>query len=593
MNLTNNPLKEDQLKAFKNLVNSSSQEQLIWMSGYLEGRLDAGGISPGNNDKNTHETIPQSNIKLTILYGTETGRSRELAQKLSDKAAFKGIAANVYNMYDYDAGNLGQEENVAIIVSTHGEGDPPDMAEDFYKFLTSDAASPLDNLNYSVLALGDKSYKNFCQSGEDIDYALRELGAVRINQLVKCDVDYERDSEIWMNNFLLNVQPSDQEESEDEEPVGKEKVEYSKSNPFMATIKEKVRINGKDSDKEVYHLVLSLYDSGLEYQPGDSVGIFTKNPDQLVELILQQAQFDPEKSITIDEKELSIRDALTHHLEITVLTFDLLSRYQALSQDSKLKDLLEDDGKLDDYLYGHDLLDLLQDFPCQLTENKLLEMLRPIPPRLYSIASSMDNVGEEVHATVSVVRYQRKDRLRKGACSSYLADDLDVGDLIPVYIDKNPGFKLPLNGDKMIMVGAGTGIAPYRAFMQQRESDGVKGNTWLFFGARHLQSDFLYQNEWKKYQDKEYLERMEVAFSRDQDKKVYVQHRLMENEEELFEWIDNGACFYICGDKKNMAEGVNEALLDIIQNQAGMNREQAKQYMKEMKREKRLQVDVY
>ena len=607
MVLKSNPLTEKQLSALNELIKEVTADQIIWLSGFLEGRLAGlnGGVTktvvPGVTA--VAESKPAVQTRLTVLYGTETGKSKEAADKLAEKATFKNIAATVINMYDYDVKNLTKEENLAIIVSTHGEGDPPDMAEDFYKFITGKRVPKLGNLSYSVLALGDKSYKYFCKTGEDIDAACKKLGAFNITPLVKCDVDYEVSAEVWMNNFLLNLTPSVSVVKDEIEPVVVEIEEYSKKNPFLATVLEKVKITGSGSDKEVYHLELSLENSGLSYEPGDSLGIFTKNPDSLVEQIIQKAGFNPEQRVFLQEnisvgddeedQDVTLLNALTYHREITILTFDLLQKYYEKTKNQALKKLMDDDKLLDDYLFGHDLLDLLEDFPFEWNANKLVEILRPLPPRLYSISSSQERVDEEVHLTVSVVRYERKNRLRHGACSTHLIDDIEVDGTVPVYIEKNPAFKLPLNGSKIIMVGAGTGIAPYRAFMQQRESLGIKGNSWLFFGDRRFQSDFLYQTEWQKLLATKHLEKMEVAFSRDQNEKVYVQHKLLENQQEIFKWMEDGAYFYLCGDKKNMARDVNRTLLEIIRTQGGISQEKAEEYIKKLKREKRFQADVY
>jgi sulfite reductase (NADPH) flavoprotein alpha-component len=607
MSLKTNPLNDAQLSALSQLVEGLNKEQTVWLNGYFEGRLAAlGGVDVPTVTGTTVSTAaaappPQSSIKLTILYGTETGHSQGLAEKLGEKASFKGIDARVLSLYDYNYKKLNEEDNVAIIVSTHGEGDPPDMAEDFYKYVTGPRAPQLNGVNYSVLALGDKTYKHFCKTGEEIDVALKSCGAYRVTPAVKCDVDYEQPSETWMNLFLLNLSPA-----ETPEPVvtsaptapasssaGGFGEEFSKSNPYMATVLEKVRITGDDSDKEVYHVELSLEGSGLEYEPGDSLGIFTKNPEALVGDILAFTGFDAEQKVDVGEEEMSIKEALSHHLEITMLTFDLLKKYQEKTKNAELAKLLADDEALDEYLYGHDVLDLLEDFPYDWNAHKLVEVLRPIPPRLYSISSSMESVGEEVHVTVSVVRYERKNRKRNGACSSHLADSIEIDEQIPVYIDKNPSFKLPANGSKIIMVGAGTGVAPYRAFMQHRESLGIKGESWLFFGDRRFNSDFLYQTEWQKLLKNEILTKIDVAFSRDQEEKVYVQHKLKEQQKEVFDWLENGAHFYLCGDMKYMAKDVNKALLDIIQTQGGVSEEQAEKYVKNLKREKRFQTDVY
>ena len=591
MSLKSNPLNENQLKALGELVNGITAEQMIWLSGYFEGRL--AGMNGTVSLAPVVESVPVSNTNLTILYGSETGRSQSLAEKLAEKAKFKGISANVFSMYDYNYKKLQEEDNLAIIVSTHGEGDPPDMAEDFHKFITGKRAPRLEHLNFSVLALGDKTYKFFCKTGEDIYDACRSLGAFSVTPLMKCDVDYEVNADIWMNNLLVNLTPAEPVASAATEEVKKPVTEYSKKNPYMATILEKVKITGRDSDKEVYHLELDLDDSGITYEPGDSVGIFAKNPDQLVEQIIKNTGFDPEHIVDLEIGEVTFHDALSYHLEITVVTIDMLQKYLEKTKNQDIEKLLKNEEALDEYLYGHDLLDMLEDFPHEWYPQKLVEILRALPPRLYSISSSQEKVGDEVHVTVSVVRYEKRKRMRLGACSSHLADNIDLDSAVPIYIEKNPSFKLPANGSKIIMVGAGTGIAPYRAFLQHREMNDLKGGSWLFFGDRRFNSDFLYQVEWQRLLESNYLEKMDVAFSRDQEQKVYVQHKLLENKEEVFKWIEDGAYFYLCGDMKHMAKDVNKTLLQIIQEQGGVSEAKAVEYVKKLKREKRFQSDVY
>lgn len=591
MTIRTNPLNDKQRNSLNELIKDISTDQAIWLHGFFEGRLS--GIAGTTVSLPAFVAEHEIFANLTILYGSETGHSHELAEKLAEKAVNKNIAAKVFNMYDYEQKNLVDEENLAIIVSTHGEGDPPDMAGDFYKFITGKRAPKLPNLSFSVLALGDKSYKHFCKTGEDMDIALKQLGAFRITPIVKCDVDYEVNAEIWMNNFLLNLAPSSKSEKKNDIPAKTVSEEYSKKNPFMATVLEKIKITGDDSDKEVYHIELSLEESGLTYEPGDSVGIFALNPESLVEQILQITEFNPDYKVTLETGEISIKEALTHHLEITVLTFDTIQKYYAKTKLPELGKLIEDEQLLDEYLYGHDLLDILEDYPFKWNPNKLVEVLRQLPTRLYSISSSQDTVGDEVHATVSVVRYERKNRMRNGACSSHLADNIEIDDNVPVYIEKNPSFKLPANGAKIIMVGAGTGIAPYRAFLQQRETDNKHGGTWLFFGDRRLNSDFLYREEWQNWLKSNHLEKMEVAFSRDQEEKIYVQHKMLENQQEIYKWLEEGAHFYLCGDMKSMAKDVNKTLLEIIKAQGGVSVGKAEEYLKKLKREKRFQQDVY
>ena len=592
MNVKTNPLNERQLVALSQLVEELTPDQILWLSGYLEGRLVATEIS-GSKITNVTENQSKTNTKLTILYGTDTGRSKMLAENLAEKVAALQITANVVNMYDYKTRQLKDEENLAIIVSTHGEGEPPDMAEDFHKYVTGKRAPKLESLKYSVLALGDKSYKFFCKTGVDIDIAFTKLGAASITPIVKCDVDFEDDAEIWMNNFIQHLTPSAQVQVNGKSTIKTAQTAYSKKNPFMATVLEKVKITGRGSDKEVYHLELSLEGSGLTYEPGDSVGIFPKNPELLVTHILQKTGIDASEKVQVKEDEVTFEEALARHLEITLLNRDVIQKYANITGNAELDKLLGNEHKLDEYLFGSDLLDLLEDFPFDWKAQDLVDILRSLPARLYSISSSQEIVGDEVHATVSVVRYNRKNRQRLGACSSHLADNIEIDDLVPVYIEKNPAFKLPVNGSKIIMVGAGTGIAPYRAFMQHRESQGLSGNSWLFFGDRRFHSDFLYQVEWQKLLKSKQLERMEVAFSRDQKDKIYVQHKLQEHQKEIFEWLENGAHFYLCGDMKNMAKDVNKTLLEIIRVQGGISEEQAEKYVKQLKREKRFQTDVY
>lgn len=603
MSSKSNPLTEKQKIALNELVKEVTPEQIVWLNGFLEGRLV--GMNGGTIQTETavaEIAVKSAVANLTILYGTETGNAGELAKKLKEKALFRNVAVNLVNMYDYDPRKLKDEENVAVLVSTHGEGEPPDMAEEFHRFVTGKRLPKLENLHFSVLALGDKSYRNFCQTGEEIYNAIKKSGAYSITPLVKCDLNYEVPAEVWMNNLLLNLAPAENAPAPESETIVQAAVQiaetpagaFSKTNPFPAVVLDKVKITGRDSDKEVYHLELSLEGSGLTYEPGDSLGIYTKNPPELVEQIIQKAGFDPEKKIVFsEEEEVSVLHALTYQFEITVVTFDMLTKYYEHTKNKDLKKLLDDDKKLDEYLYGSDLLDLLEDFSYDWNVNKLLEILRPLPPRLYSISSSMEQVGEEVHITVSVVNFEKKNRKRIGACSSNLAGEIDIDDEIPVYVEKNTGFRLPANGANIIMVGAGTGIAPYRAFMQHRESLGIKGKSWLFFGDRRFHSDFLYQVEWQKLLKSKSLEKMEVAFSRDQQEKVYVQHKLTENQKEVFEWIENGAFVYLCGDRRSLAKDVNKTLLDIIRSQGGISEEQAEKYLKNLKREKRFQMDVY
>lgn len=595
MSIKFSPLTEVQLKALQQLTAGIQQEQITWLNGYFQGL--AGSVATGSATEVRPEEQPAEAgaLPLTILYGTHTGRSEALAKALSQKAAERNIKSVIKPMDDYKTKQLKDEKNLLVIVSTHGEGEPPEMAEDFYFFLTGKRVPKLDGLNYSVLALGDKSYKLFCQTGVDMDLSLSKAGAKPLLPIVKCDVDYEDDAEKWGEAVLAEL--AKQQPNASSAPVRtaakSEVASYSKKNPFAATVLDKVQITGRDSDKEVYHLELSLEGSGITYEPGDALGVITQNPPQLVDDIIATLGVIDQEVVETRIGKLPFNEALKHHYEVTLLTRDVIEKYAEKTAIEAVKAILEDDKKLDDYLYGHDVLDLLHEFPFKLTATEFLELLRPLPPRLYSISSSQEAVEDEVHITVSRVRYENKGRKRYGACSTFLADRLQIDDEVLIYIDKNPNFRLPQNGTPIIMVGAGTGIAPYRAFLQQRESAELKGKSWLFFGERHFASDFLYQLEWQKYLQKGFLEKIDLAFSRDQKEKVYVQHKLLEQQKELFEWINNGAIFYLCGDMKYMARDVQAALLEIIQTQGGMTEEQAKAYFKKLKKEKRFMADVY
>lgn len=591
MTIQLSPLNEKQIKSLEILTDGLQKEQLLWINGYFQGLLASSTIQSQGA-----VIQPKSHKQLTILYGTHTGRSKTIAGKLSEKLTHLGVGVKAIALDEYKTRQLSSETHVVFIVSTHGEGEPPAMAEDFHAFITGKRSPALPQLNYSVVALGDKSYKLFCQTGIEIDHALTQSGAKTILPVLKLDVDFEEDVERWMNQFTtiftdipatahLNGKAVD----------GIVKVQdYSRKNPFKATVLDKVKITGRDSDKEVYHVELSLEGSGITYEPGDSVGILSFNPPSLVEAILKSKGFKGSEIVTIKEGEFSIREVLTNYMEITVLNREVLQQYFEKSQHPMLQEILENEDQLDHYLYGHDVLDLLEDFPFELTPQSLASVLRRFPPRLYSISSSQAAVGEEVHITVSRVRYSNRGRERSGACSNYLAEQIEIDSLVPIFIERNPAFKLPEDDQTpVILVGAGTGVAPYRAFLQQREANNQRGNTWLFFGERRFHSDFLYQLEWQKLLKNGFLEKIDVAFSRDQEEKIYVQHKLLQKQKEIFAWLEKGASIYLCGDMKQMARDVQNALLQIIETQGGMSVEMALEYLKKLKKEKRFQTDVY
>lgn len=589
MSIQLSPLNDQQLAALSTLSFGLSREQLLWVSGYLQGLL----ASPGNSVQ-INANIPSAGKKLKILYGTHTGRSKTIAFQLAAKLSERKVESTIVALDEYKVKQLTSETNLVFIVSTHGEGEPPVMAEDFHSFITGKRAPKLPGLNYSVVALGDKSYKLFCKTGLDIDQALANSGAKQILPALTLDVDFEEEAERWINEFVSVFAEVSDASTPVSAAINPSATTYTRKNPFKATVIDKVKITGRESDKEVYHVELSLDGSGITYEPGDSVGILANNPPELVTDILKQAGFEGSELISIKDGEFNIQEALNERLEITILTRETILKYQEKTGTQQLTEILADDKKLDNYLFGHDVLDLLVEFPASLTPQDLAEVLRPFPARLYSISSSQDAVGEEVHITVATVRYTNKGRQRGGACSTYLADRIEVDSQVLLFIEKNPSFKLPENEQTpVILIGAGTGVAPFRSFLQHREANNLKGKTWLFFGERRFHSDFLYQIEWQKLLKDGYLEKIDVAFSRDQEQKIYVQNRLKERKSEVFEWLNKGANIYLCGDMKQMARDVQETLLQIFETEGGMTEEKALEYLKALKKEKRFQLDVY
>lgn len=381
-------------------------------------------------------------------------------------------------------------------------------------------------------------------------------------------------------------------------PEEKGKVMYSRTNPYHAKVLKNVNLNGEGSDKETHHLELSLGDSNLTYEPGDVVGIYPENDPELVGLIIEEMKWNPDEEVTINKEgeKLPLKEALTKHFEITLLSRKILQNAANFTNNEKLASLVKPENaeQLKEYTDGRDLLDMLRDFgPWNASAQEIISLLRKIPPRLYSIASSLSMHQGEVHLTIGAVRYHAHGRERKGVCSVYIAERVKEGDTVPIFIQQNKHFHLPDRDKDIIMVGPGTGIAPFRSFIEERKATNAKGKAWLFFGDQHAKTDYLYGDEFEQYKKEGVLTKISLAFSRDQEQKVYVQHKMLENSKELFEWLENGAYFYVCGDKQRMAKDVHETLVEIISKEGQMTREKAEEYLKEMQKEKRYQRDVY
>ncbi|MDL0433282.1 assimilatory sulfite reductase (NADPH) flavoprotein subunit [Marinobacter sp. TBZ242] len=597
----NSPLTDEQARQLNELLKGLEDHQVDWLSGYLAGWRAAQTGQPAAGA--AAAPAPGASAEapsLTILYGSQTGNAEGVAEMLGEQASARGINVKIVDMADYKPRQLKSETFVAVLASTHGEGDPPDNALDFHEFLHGRKAPGLKGVNYGVLALGDTTYEHFCQTGKDFDTRFEELGATRLTERVDCDVDYDDPAEAWIESILgaIEEKAGATAQTAGAAPgagVATAKARYDRRNPFPAPVLENLVLNGRGSNKETRHLEFSLEESGLHYQPGDAVGVYPQNNPKLVAAIIEKLGLDPDESVSLGETETTLSEALQHYREITVLTLPLMEQWAAYSGDDELQKMVDNHSTLTEWMRGRDLLDLIETWPVEaLGADTLTGMLRKLPPRLYSIASSQAQVEDEVHVTVAAVRYETHGREREGVASTWLSDRIEDDATVPVYIDPNKNFKLPDDDDApIIMVGPGTGVAPFRAFMQEREERGAKGRNWLFFGEQQFRADFLYQAEWLNWRRQGLLDHITVAFSRDQEQKVYVQHRIREQSTEIWSWLQDGAYLYVCGDADAMAPDVNEALIDVIAEEGGKSREEATEYLRELAREKRYQRDVY
>jgi sulfite reductase (NADPH) flavoprotein alpha-component len=604
LQVLNSPFNQEQAELLNRILPTLTESQKVWLSGFLaaaqfssvSGSVNVQVAEPSG--ANTADAISKD---VTILYGSQTGNAQGLAKKAGKKLEADGFQVTILAMNDFKPNNLKKVENLLIITSTHGEGTPPDNALSFHEFLNGKRAPKLDHLRFSVLALGDSSYEFFCQTGKDFDTRLGELGGTRLYPRFDCDLDYDEPAAEWLAGVVSNLKEAvggSQAPVQEQAPQVVEST-YSRSNPFKAEVLENINLNGRGSNKETHHLELSLEGSGLTFEPGDSLGIYPENDPALVNLLLEEMNWDPEQMVTVNKKgeTLPLKEALISHFEITTLTKPLIEKAANLSANQNLQELLVqgNEEQLKSYLDGRDLLDLIRDYtPWIGSAQEFVSILRKMPSRLYSISSSLTANPDEVHLTIGAVRYDAHGRERKGVCSIQTAERLQLGDTVPVYIQHNENFKLPTNPDApIIMVGPGTGAAPFRSFMQEREEIGADGKSWLFFGDQHFVTDFLYQTEWQNWLKNGVLTKMDVAFSRDTAEKVYVQHRMLENSKELFTWLEEGAHLYICGDEKHMAHDVHNTLIDIIEKEGGLSREKAIEYLAGLQQQKRYQRDVY
>ena len=592
-------LNENEWQQLNAAASGLDASQLLWASGYLAGLAQAGQINAAPQ--------PQSSAvadkSVTILYGSQTGNAKSIAEQYYNKLKADGLSAKLLNMADYKPKNIKNESHVVIVVSTHGEGDAPDDAVQLHEFLGSKKAPKLDGLKYTVLGLGDSSYEFFCQTAKDFDERLEKLGATALVARVDCDVDFETDADVWSNQVTTKLQEDFKSAAVVPMPglqlaagnnTQQAAQEYTKKNPFPAELVESIKITGRDSVKDIRHIEISLEDSGIQYEPGDALGVWFLNDAALVADILNTLGIDADTEVSIKDETLTVQLALQEKLELTQSYPGFVQKYAEFSGDSKVAELLTDKAQLREYLADRQIIDIVKEFPASITAQQLVDALRPLMPRLYSIASSQAEVEDEVHLTVALVEYEKFGFTHQGGASGYLGTRLEEGQQVKVYVEKNANFRLPVDPNTpVIMVGPGTGIAPFRAFMQEREAQEAEGKNWLFFGNPHFTQDFLYQVEWQRFLSEGTLDKITLAFSRDQAEKVYVQHRLLENGKEVWQWLEEGAHFYVCGDATHMAKDVNDALLSIIAEHGGKSAVDAEQYLNDLRRAKRYQKDVY
>ena len=601
--LAASPLSPQQVESLNALSEQLTPTQAVWLSGYFAAKSGSGVTSGMDFSNQTVNAVPELPL-MTILFGSETGNGEGLANDLLDKASARGCNARIQDMMDYDVTELESEHLLFVIVSTQGEGEPPLTALKLHLLLKGEDAPQLENLKYAVFALGDSSYEFYCQTGKDFDAFLDNAGATRMLDRIDADIDFEESAEAWIDEVLaiyLSVAEEEggsiQTESATTAGAGKDKSGFSKTNPYFASVSVNYNLNGEGSAKETRHIEIQLADSGLSYESGDALGVYPLNNQQYVDELLAALKMDGHETVTVAKDNLPLRDALIQKLDITALSRVNIEKYANLIASEDLKSLLnkENNENFKEYTWGRQILDLVEDYPGDnISAQDFVNILRRIPGRLYSIASSLNAHPGEVHLLVGAVRYHSFDRDREGVCSTFLSGRMAADEKLAIYVQPNKHFHLPSDPEiPIIMVGPGTGLAPFRAFLEERQTSGAKGKNWLFFGDQHQQTDFLYHDELNKMHQDGFLTNLSLAFSRDQAQKIYVQNRIQESSGEIWEWLEQGAYFYICGDAERMANDVHKALIETVAKQGEMGQDAAQDYVNALLDSRRYQRDVY
>ncbi|GAB4254942.1 MAG: sulfite reductase flavoprotein subunit alpha [Methylomicrobium sp.] len=568
-----------------------SESQRAWLSGFFAGMHTQMVQSAGSTNQSDARTIH-------ILYGTQTGNSEGLANDAAASAKAHGLKPIVKSMDEIELDAFGKMEYLLIITSTYGEGEMPDNAQMLWEAVSSDNAPSLPHMKYSVLALGDTSYDQFCQAGILWDRRLAELGAQRIYDRVDCDVDFEEPAELWISEVIpYMAEGASTTVIVDSQAAVAEAPKYSRKNPFPAKLLVNRLLTAANSSKETRHYEISIAGSGMTYEAGDALCVFPTNCPELVRDVAKAIGCTGEEDVPVDGELMPLGEALRTRYEIKLPSKELIEEIARRSGDQELNGLIEDGDKekMSAYLWGRDTLDLLLQFPnMEISAAEFIGLLKPLQHRAYSISSSSKKYPDAVHLTVASVRYDSFGRQHKGVCSTFLADLVDENTEVPCFFTPNKVFRVPEdNSLPMIMVGPGTGVAPFRAFLQEREERGATGKNWLFFGDRNATTDFIYREELEAMQTSGLLTRLDLAFSRDQAQKIYVQDRMRENGAELFAWLEQGGYFFVCGDAYHMAKDVDKALHDVIAEHGKMPEQQAIDYVNQLKKDKRYVRDVY
>ncbi|WP_455002636.1 assimilatory sulfite reductase (NADPH) flavoprotein subunit [Cardiobacterium hominis] len=574
-------------------LDSLSPLQLAWLSGYCWARADGGALptvaATDATSAASAEPAPPP-LAVTVLSASQTGHAREVADKLHAALAEQGINAKRISAADYKPKTIADEQVLLLVTSTQGEGEPPEEALSLHRLLFGKKAPPLPALRFAVCGLGDSSYPDFCQAGKDFDTRLAELGGERLAPRADCDVDYQATAAAWIADLvprLAALQPAAPRTPTAAAPATP--AAYDRDHPFTAPLLARQKITGRHSTKDVRHIELDLAGSGINYQAGDALGVWCENDPARVDAILAALKLD---GVTVIDGK-TLREQLIREREISQNTPQFVQGYAALAKSADLDAEIATHGAAP-YAANTPLDAIVARYPAAITAEQLLTLLRPLTPRLYSIASAPEEVGEEVHLTVGVLHYEHDGKAYSGAASGYLGERLPEDGAARVFVEPNPNFRLPDDPQAaIIMIGNGTGIAPFRAFMQARVAREAPGKNWLVFGNPHFTEDFLYQTEWQGWQKDGFLHRYSLAWSRDQAEKVYLHDKLREESASVWQWLKDGAYVYVCGDAARMAKDVERALLDIIAGEGGMDADAAADYLDELRQARRYQRDVY